>query len=306
MGIAYLIIGLTILAISSNYLVNSSVTLAKRLKISSAVIGLTIVAMGTSLPELVTSVLAALENKSAIAIGNVVGSNIFNTLGILGIAGLITHNIINANSKKIEIPIMIFSYILMLIFSLNFNISRIEGLILISILVMFTIYSIKNAKITHEIVSGEKHQPLMINLSILLSSLIGLIVGADFALKGGISIGQMLGLSEKVIGLTIVAIGTSLPEIGATITAAIKGEKEMAVANVIGSNLFNSLGILGVTSLIKPIEVSSEMLSQDIVVMMCSGLLLWILAYTRPKFFRIEGSILLILMASYLTYLVIQ
>lgn len=306
MDIIYLIIGIALLAISSNYLVESAVTIAKRFNISSAVVGLTIVAAGTSLPELTTSVLAALDGNSAIALGNAVGSNIFNTLGILGISGLITKNIINANSKKIEIPMMIFSYALIVIFALNHNISLIEGLIAVVALIAFLFYSVKNAKVTHEIVEPVKHQSIIISIIVLIISLVGLIFGAQFALEGGIAIGKLLGLSDRVIGLTIVAIGTSLPEIGATVAAAIKGEKEMAVANVVGSNIFNSLGILGVTSIIKPIAVSPVMLTEDLSIMMYSGLLLWVLAYVRPTFAKKEGLVLSLLMIGYLSYLVLQ
>lgn len=304
MPVFLLISGIALLALSSNYLVEAAVTIAKKFKISSAVVGLTIVAAGTSLPELTTSLIAALNQNSDIALGNAVGSNLFNTFGILGLSGLITMNYINANSKKIEIPMMVFSYSLILVFSLNLSISKIEGLIAFIMLVVFMFYSVKNAKVSHEIIEPVKNQKIFISLIVLVVSLIGLMFGADLALKGGIEIGKMIGLSDRVIGLTIVAIGTSLPEIGATITAAIKGEKEMAVANVVGSNIFNSLGILGITSMIKPISVSSAMLGEDLAFMMISGLFLWVLAYVRPSFARKEGVLLSVIMILYIGYLI--
>lgn len=176
MDIIYLIVGITILAFCSNYLVEAAVTIAKRFNISSAVVGLTIVAAGTSLPELTTSVIAALDGQSDIALGNVVGSNIFNTLGILGLAGLITKNIINANSKKIEIPMMIFSYALVVIFSLNNTISLLEGIVAVVALTGFMVFSVKNAKVTHEIVDPVKNQSMLISMLVLTISLVGLIL----------------------------------------------------------------------------------------------------------------------------------
>ena len=306
MSIFYLIIGLTLLAFSANWLVESAVTISKKMKLSSAVIGFTVVAAGTSMPELATSVFAALDGNSEIALGNVIGSNIFNIVGILGIAGIITPNLINQNSKKIEIPMMMFSFIVILICSINLIISRIEGIMFLIILCFFVYYLIKNSKITHEIVEGHKNQNTLLTSFILIGSLIGLVVGSQFVLTGSIEIGKLLGLSDRVIGLTIVSIGTSLPEIGATVAAAIKGEKEMAVANVVGSNLFNAFGILGITALAQPITVDPKFLSTDLIFMMVAGLILWLLAFVKPTFHKKEGYFLISLTIGYLCYLTLS
>lgn len=298
-------LGLLILGLSAKYLVQSSVTIAQKFKISNAVIGLTVIALGTSFPELITSLIASLKGEGAIAIGNVMGSNIFNILGILGLVGLITQNVINQESRRREIPVMLLSFILFLVFAWDQVISRTEGAILLSGLVLFILYSLKFAPKTptHVTISPRL---FFKNFFILILALAGLIIGADFALQGGIALGHFLGLSERVIGIVIIAIGTSLPEIGASLSAALQGEKEMAVANVVGSNIFNTLGILGATAIVQPIPVSLGALQEDMGVMIGAGILLLIISWNTSIIYRKTGIVFSLLIAAYFSYLILH
>ena len=250
--------GFFLLFFGGDWLVNGGVALARRFRISPLVIGMTIVAFGTSAPELLVSLVSAIKGSSGIAIGNVVGSNIANIGLILGLTAMIYP--IETDNRKVTANglIMILASLLLLAFSLRGGISRVEGLILYVCLLLFTVISIWKGRVRHqdeasEYSDGNKVMKPILALLLVALSCVMLSFGADFLVDGATSMAKALGVSDKVIGLTIVALGTSLPELAASVAAAIKKEMDISIGNIIGSNIFNILCVLGVSASIRPI-----------------------------------------------------
>lgn len=274
------IVGFYMLMKGADVLVDGAVGIAQKFKLAPAVIGATVVAFGTSMPELVVSISAnfkALQNNmmgadgpAAIAIGNVVGSNIFNVGAILGISALLKPVIIPATTAKFEYPVMLFSLILLVIFSYigsgEYAITRIEGMILTSLLLAFTWGSIKFGKIPDEdideIAHHEQSSMAISSVKIVIGALF-LMAGGDVCLNGALTISKEIGLSERVIGLTVMAIGTSLPELVTSVQAVRKNHVDVATGNVIGSNLFNVFCVIGISSIVLPLPVSKASLTFD-------------------------------------------
>lgn len=271
----FLLAGLILLVISGDYLVKGAADIAKKLKISSLVIGMTVVAFGTSAPEMLVSLQAALKGGSAIAIGNVVGSNIANIGLILGITGLILPIAINPLSIKRDWPLMMLASILALWALLDGEISRWEGCIGILILIGYIIFSIQQDK-KGGLSFEPSEYPIWRSLIYIVAACFGLYFGSDLLVKGAIAIAQDLGISERVIGITIVAFGTSVPELAASVAAALKKESDISIGNIIGSNLFNILAVLGVSSAIHPIVSSFSQFESDLYWMIGFALLLLI------------------------------
>ncbi|MEO8271858.1 MAG: calcium/sodium antiporter, partial [Aureliella sp.] len=262
--------GLLVLVLGGELLVRGASRLAAALRISSVVIGLTVVAFGTSAPELAVSVQAALSGSSDLAIGNVVGSNIFNVLFILGLSALIIPLTVASAFIRRDVPIMIGVSVLLLLLSLDGNLGRMDGLLLAAGIVSYTWWCIQVSR--HEINSepadlsaakstlngaeATAHIPLASNLFLILVGVVLLVVGAHWLQTGAVSIAESFGVDQLVIGLTIVAAGTSLPEVATSIVAALKGERDIAVGNVVGSNIFNILSVLGFSSLLAPNGIS--------------------------------------------------
>ncbi len=307
--IFYLIGGIIILFLGGEGLVRGSSSLAIKIGISPLVVGLTVVAFGTSGPELLVSLKAALVGSSSIALGNVIGSNIANIALILGIAATIRPLLVHANVIKREIPIMIGFTILLIIFLSDNTLGFYEGLVFILLLVAYTainiILSLKESnEIKDEFEQGLKSK-LNIPLSIIFIAL-GLLLlfyGADLFLKGAVALAKKLNISDAVIGITVVAVGTSLPELSASIVAAIRRQSDIVVGNAVGSNIFNILSILGISALIVPIK-SADMSYFDFGVMLAAALILLPLSYTGFKINRLEGILLLIGYATYLFLIV--
>lgn len=308
-AILFLIIGLILLFIGAEGLIRGSSALALKIGITPLVVGLTVVAFGTSTPELVVSLKAALIGNSSITLGNVVGSNIANIALILGTAALIRPLDVHANVIRKEIPIMIAFTILMILLLLDGEVGFIDGLIFVVAIISYTIINItlarkeKNAEVENKFKDGLKSK-INVPLSIIMivAGLGLLILGANLFVNGAISIAKSIGVSDAIIGLTIVAIGTSLPELITSIVAAYKNESDIAVGNVVGSNIFNILGILGITALI--ITVNAEGINFiDYGVMFFASLILLPLSKTGFKISRLEGAFLVAGYIAYIYYL---
>ena len=289
-----------------DWLVNGGVALARRFHISPLVIGMTIVAFGTSAPELLVSLISAIKGSAGIAIGNVVGSNIANIGLILGLTALICP-IETDNSKVFRHgTIMIAASLLLMVFALNSGISRIEGLTLFVCLILFTTISIRKGRTQQQEadIDNQEGKPMTILAAVGLIALscAMLAFGADILVDGATSLASAMGVSDKVIGLTIVALGTSLPELAASVAAAIKKQMDISIGNVIGSNIFNILCVLGVSGSIRPIALEYAQYNVDFIIMLAFavGLLILIQPWKpQGKLGRLSG---LLLFAAYAVY----
>jgi cation:H+ antiporter len=306
----YILGGISGLFLGGERLIRGSSSLAIRIGISPLVVGLTVVAFGTSSPELVVSLKAAIMGNSSIALGNVIGSNIANIALILGLSAVITPIQVHANVIKREIPIMIVISLLLVFFLLDGTLGFFEGLIFIIILIACTVVNILLSLKENKEIEKEFEEGLKSRVNIPLSTLfiiVGLVLlffGADLFLKGAVSLAKMFNVSDAIIGLTIVAVGTSLPELFTSIVATIKKESDIAVGNVVGSNIFNILCILGISAIIVPIS-SAQISIFDFGTMLAAALILLPLSYTGFRISRLEGLLLLIGYFAYI-FLLIQ
>ncbi|AFH50863.1 Inorganic ion transporter [Ignavibacterium album JCM 16511] len=305
----YLIGGLLALFLGGEGLIRGSSSLSLRIGISPLVVGLTVVAFGTSSPELLVSIKAALMGNSSIALGNVIGSNIANIALILGISSIIRPLQVHANVIRREIPIMIGTTILLIIFLSDGNLNFTEGIVFLILLIAYTSVNIflsikENKEIEKEFEEGLKSKlSIPVSTLFIVFGLALLFFGADLFLKGAVALAKIFNVSDAVIGLTVVAVGTSLPEMFTSIVATIKKESDIAVGNAVGSNIFNILSILGISSLIVPIS-SGEINYLDFGVMLAAALILLPLSYTNLRISRLEGALLLVGYIAYLFILV--
>lgn len=303
-----LILGLLLLIAGSNYLLKSAVDLSIKLNLSKVVIGLTVVSFATSAPELLISISSALKGSSDIAISNVLGSNIANLGLVLGTALCFTSIKIPKSNIKYDWTFMMFVSILFYFFLKDFVINRIEGLILFVTLIIFLFFIVKIRKDEHmdDVVENEKVSNFKILSLLILSSLL-LYFGSELFVKSSIYFANYFGVSERVIGLTLVAIGTSLPELVTTLVAIYKSELDISIGNIIGSNIFNILAVIGITSLITDLNILSEsILSFDIYVMIFfSFILLIFYISSKNRFLNIyHGLVYLLLFITYYLYIV--
>ncbi|MAT56883.1 MAG: sodium:calcium antiporter [Ignavibacteriae bacterium] len=307
--ILYLVFGLILLVLGGEGLVRGSSALAARFGVTPLLIGLTIVAFGTSSPELVVSLQAALKGNSDISLGNIIGSNIGNIGLILGISALIMPLKVQVQIIRKEIPFMILISVLIAALILTVDsFSFVHGLIFFLMLITYLFFAIKNSKkevITEEIIEEYTPQKLNAGLSIvfIIAGLAGLIFGSDLFVKGAVEVAKIFGISDLVIGLTIVAVGTSLPELVTSVIAAIKKETDIAIGNIVGSNIFNLLGILGITGMVKEINLNSITYA-DLGVFILFAVLILPLSRTKFVLQRWEGALLLAVYAGYVAYLV--
>lgn len=307
LAIIQLIAGFVLLYFGGDWLVNGGVALARRFRISPLVIGMTIVAFGTSAPELLVSMTSSIKGSAGIAMGNVIGSNIANIGLILGLTAILCP--IPTQNRKVSANglVMILASLLALVLSLNNGLSRIEGLILFAGIILFTVISIRLGR-TKQDVTQPDSEPQGKEMSVLLALLLValscamLAFGADFMVDGATSIAKTLGVSDKVIGLTIVALGTSLPELAASVAAALKKEMDISIGNIIGSNIFNLMCVLGVSASIRPIPFDYMQYRMDFVIMMAfsAGLIILIQPWkAQGRLGRISG---IIMFAAYAIY----
>lgn len=304
MEIVLLIISLVILYFGAEWLVGGASSLAARLKVSPLIIGLTIVSMGTSAPELVVSIKAAMAGQSALSIGNVLGSNLFNTALILGVSAFIVPLVVKRQLLKVDVPVMIIATVVFLVMFLDGELSAIESWILLAMFAAYMTYlfvtSLKNKE--KQDASQESairiYKHWVIDILLLGLGLAGLVYGSDLLVKNAIIIAQKLGMSEAMIGLTIVAAGTSIPELATSVVAAIKKHSDIAIGNVVGSNTFNLLLILGTAGAIYPIKTPDINIIDSLFLLGVSlALLLFMKMGTRIN--RWQGAIFLLMYASY-------
>lgn len=300
--------GLILLCVGAEALVFGAVTVARRFSMPPLLIGLTIVGFGTSLPELLVSVKAALDGSPDIAVGNVVGSNIANILLIVGLAAVITPVAARYLAYRRDLLIMLAASVLLLAIGWWGGIDRLAGAVMLAGLVAYLVFTARSGMATSfeaeedTLPAWRRSFPIAI-VSVLLG-LGGLFLGANWLVESAVEISRTLGMSEATIGLTIVAVGTSLPELATSVAAAIRRHGDVALGNVIGSNVFNILGILGATAIIAPVPVSSSMASLDIPVMLVTALALAGLIAFRSGVSRIAGLGLLVVYTGYVAWLI--
>ena len=279
----------------ADFIVKGGSQLASRFGLSPIVIGLTVVAFGTSLPELVVSIVAAIEGSSPIAIGNVVGSNIANVGLVLGLSSLIFPLKINLIQIKRDLIIYIFVCAIFSLFCMNGTVTREEGLILFLSVIMYTWYSFYNPTISdNKNIIDENPSKLWMLYLFIFSGIALLSFGANLFIKGAIDIARYFGISEIVIGMSIVALGTSLPELATSVIASFRKEHGISIGNIIGSNLFNLLSVLGIVSLLSPIESPKEILFFEIPYMVIYGLILFPIAWMKQPIHRLTSISLLV------------
>ena len=317
LDIVFLIGGLALILLGANGLTDGAAAVAKRFHISDLVIGLTIVALGTSAPELVISTMAALGGSAEMAIGNVVGSNIFNVLAIIGVTAMVMPIKVGEGTMSKEIPLVILcSFVLAFMAndvildgdSRNI-ISRIDGLVLLGFFLIFMRYTFAIARSgnAEEEETKIKEMPIWKSTLFIAGGLAGLIYGGQLFVDGASGIASSLGVSESIIGLTIVAGGTSLPELATSVTAALKKNPGIAIGNVIGSNLFNILFVLGCSATISPLSMGG-INNVDMAVLIGSAILFWLVGWFFKKrtITRVEGALLVICYIAYTAYLIAQ
>lgn len=312
-ALALIVLGLIGLVLGGELLVRGAVSVARALRISPLVIGLTLVGFGTSTPELVASLQAALAGSPGIAVGNVVGSNIGNVLLILGLAGLIAPITVNPDALRRDGTAMMLATFLCIAAFLSGDLTRVTGLAFVLILGGYLAFTLIRERRNSTSATGlyeaeaevlpEENHPIGRSLTVAVAGLAITILGARFLVSGSIMTAQAVGLSETVIGLTIVAIGTSMPELVTSVIAVRKGQGDVALGNILGSNIFNILGILGVTAMVEPMIVPSEILRPDLWVMLAASVLLVVFARTGLRLGRTEGAIMLGGYVAYLAYL---
>ena len=302
-----LLVGFLLLVKGADWFVEGAAGIAKKLGIPQLIIGLTIVAMGTSMPEAAVSITAALQENAGITIGNIVGSNILNILIILGVTALITNVAIQKSTLYYEIPYMIAITIVLMIFGITGGeISFIEGIIFWLLFIVFLGYLFVMSKKGNSQENEEvKDIPVWKCILFMLVGGVMVVKGSDFAVSGASAIARFFGMSERFIGLTIVAFGTSLPELVTSIVAARKNEVDMALGNAVGSCIFNILMVLGIASAISPIAFIQENII-DIIVLVVFSLIVWIMAWTKREIKRGEGIIMLLMYAAYTAYIIIR
>ena len=313
MDILLLIVGLGLILAGAKFLTDGSAAVAQRFRVPEFIIGLTIVAVGTSTPELVVSVLSAAAGNSDVAIGNVVGSNLFNVFLILGVCALIRPLPLTRSNIRRDIPFgMAASLILLAVTSDRLICAgaadRIDGIVMVALyiaLMRFTIRTTKRPEAVPADAGAKKPAALWLAVVMIAGGLAGLIFGGDMFLKSATEIARRLGISESVIAITLVAGGTSLPELASSVVSLLKGKSEMALGNVIGSNIANILLILGVSATIRPLTMGG-ITTTDILMVVLSSLLLLLTAFTfrRKQIDRWEGAIFLMIYVAYIWYLI--
>ncbi|MBO4811344.1 MAG: calcium/sodium antiporter [Prevotella sp.] len=300
-----IVVGVVAVLWGADRLTDGAVALAERMKMPQIVIGLTIVAVGTSAPEFCVSLVSALKGTADLAVGNVVGSNIFNTLLIVGVAAMVSPMTILPSTVKKDLPVAVgASFVLALMVLVDGNVSRFDAALLVAGFLLFmwmTLHGAKNPNASEE--TATKNYSLTKAVVLLLVGLAALVVGSNVFVNGATSVAQQLGVSEAVIGLTIVAGGTSLPELATSVVAARKGNSGIAIGNVLGSNVMNVLLILGGAGLICPMQVQGITII-DFAILGGSALLLWLFSFTKLTVARWEGAVLTAIFLGYMTWLV--
>ena len=310
LNVLFILVGIVLVLWGADRLTDGAVAVAEKMKMPQIVIGLTIVAMGTSMPEFCVSLVSALKGTTDLAVGNIVGSNIFNTLLIVGVSAWVAPMIILKSTVRKDIPFALFASVILLVMCLDGNISRLDAGILFVLFLVFMYVTLKGAKTKDDDTTAktesieDKKKPMAAWLSIvwIIVGLACLIGGSNLFVEGATKVAEHIGVSEAVIGLTIVAGGTSLPELATSVVSARKGNSGIAIGNVLGSNVFNILAILGVTGVITPMHLQGITML-DLSMMVVSTLLVWLFSFTKYKIARWEGVVLTIVFIGYMVVL---
>ncbi|MEP2830549.1 calcium/sodium antiporter [Parvibaculum sp.] len=310
----FLVVGLLLLLGGAEFLVKGAAALATRIGVSPFLIGLTLVGFGTSSPELVASLQGAFEGYPGIAVGNVVGSNIANLLLILGASGLIFPLLCDRSALKRDGVMMLLAAAAMIAVCLTGELSRAAGFVFLAVLALYLVYTYRadkkgqdGAGVLHaaeaEFLKGGRAMSLVIEAAMAIGGLVALVVGASLLVDAAVEIATNFGISDSVVGLTVVAIGTSLPELATSVLAAFRRKADIAIGNVVGSNIFNVLGIAGVVAAVKPVPIPADIASFDIWVMGAASILFMVFAWTGARIGRVEALLLLIAYGAYVTVL---
>lgn len=300
-----LILGICVVLKGADWLTKGAVGLAQRMGVPQIVIGLTIVAIGTSMPEFFVSLMSAINGTPDLAVGNIVGSNIFNALLIVGVAAMVAPIAILHSTVKKDMPIAIFASLLLMGMTIDRHISRIDAAILFAFFIAFIWITLRGAK------GGDTEtqtgKPLSVVKALLLVAigLLCLVAGSNVFVDNASALAHTMGVSDAVIGLTIVAGGTSLPELATSVVAAKKGDSGIAIGNVLGSNVFNILMILGITGLVQPMTITGITMV-DLTVMVASMILLWLFSFTKYRIERWEGVVLTLIFIGYMAFLIVR
>ena len=304
LDLVQIIAGLALLYYGGNFLVTGSVRLARILKISPFAIGATVIAFGTSAPELAVALLATLKGSSELAMGNVIGSNIANIGLVLGLTACITSISIAPERLKRESPPLLFASLLIVVIAWNLEINRYEGFFMVCLLFLYIWWSFSHKEDIVEELEDEAPlyagKGLSFQILLIIVGLVLLIGGAKFLVAGGVGIARNLGISEWFIGITIVAVGTSLPEIVSSIIAAKRGHGEMAIGNIFGSNIFNILMVLGLTATIHPLNINEPIQPDLLITIAITGLLLAMIRYGNHFLGRLKGGVLILVYCIYI------
>lgn len=313
-SIFFIIVGFALLVLGADWLVNGASSIAKKFHIPEIIIGLTIVSIGTSMPELFVSTTSALEGLSDMSIGNVVGSNLCNLLLILGLSTIIKPVKFQKETRLFEIPMcLIFTVIFIVLCNTGGTINKVEAVLLLLLFLLFITYTIFMAKKQssqekqEEVKTQKKLLTILKDILWIILGVIGLKIGGDLAVDNAVNIANYFGVSEKIIGLTILAVGTSLPELVTSVTAAIKGNSDIAIGNIIGSNIFNMLLIIGVAAFINPISYNFSY-NMDLIVLVVATLILALFPVIPPKneMSRANGIIYFLMYVGYIGYLLVN
>lgn len=316
-AIAFLILGLVLLVFSADWLVKGAASIASALGISPLVVGLTVVAFGTSAPELAVSVMSAFKGQADLALGNVVGSNIFNILFILGLSALIIPLVVHAQLVRFDVPVMIAVSVLLYFLSMDGLVSRLDGVVLFVLLMGYIFILIRGSRrekdagvlseYEEEYGKAAGDPKWLKNIAFVVFGIAGLVIGSDRLVFGAVFIAKHFGVSELIIGLTIVSVGTSLPEVATSVVAALKGERDIAVGNVVGSNIFNILTVLGISSIVSPagIAVAKQALESDMLVMIAVAVAAFPVFFYGYRIGRFSGFFFLAFYGAYLAYLIL-
>ena len=299
LDVLLIVIGVAMVLLGADRLTEGASALARRMNVPEIIIGLTIVAAGTSAPELFVSLVSALKGTAGLAVGNVVGSNTMNAMLIVGCAAVVAPMTISRSTVKKDIPFSVAASVLLILIAADSFLGRWDGIILLVGFTVFMVYTLRQAKVDSATEVQTETSPVWRNIVYLLGGLLGLVVGSNLFVDSASNVALSLGISEGVVGLTVVAGGTSLPELATSVVAARKGQSAIAIGNVIGSNVFNILMILGLTATISPLQIEG-ISTIDMAVMLVSVALVWLFSFTKFTVERWEGALLVI---GYLVYL---
>ena len=310
-AVVILVLGFVLLIKGADFFVEGSSSVARKLRVPPIIIGLTIVAMGTSLPELAVSVTASLAGNNTIAISNVIGSNFFNLIVVCGTCALFSPLVINKSVLKQDFPFSILCGILLLVVSyMGMELGRADGIIFIVIFIAYMAFLLRQALNARTVSNDDSNEekkilPVWLCIIFIVGGVVAIKFGGDFVVDGASTIAKKIGFSDTLIGLTIVAVGTSLPELVTSVVASRKNELEMALGNVLGSNVFNILLILGIASAISPMSVIKDNII-DIIILTFVSFIVYIFAWTKQKIERKEGILMLLTYVAFMIYICVR